>query len=103
MTTEPFVKRCAACGHDHTLATWRHLPLVGVQLFEHDDEATGSGFQASGRTDPNTLLFEQRNCPCGSTLNRPLARDDVGLFDLLAEIERRRLALARAPKKEDLR
>jgi hypothetical protein len=86
------LKHCNACGLDYTLETWRGLPLVGVQLFEYGEDEL-----------PAFELFEQRNCPCGSTLSRVLARDDEALFDLLAETERRRLDLAAGRKPHQAR
>ncbi len=79
-----WIKACASCGAEHTLAAWRALPFACVQLFEFGEDET-----------PSLALFEQRNCPCGSTLTRPLERGDPALWDLLAETERRRLDLVR--------
>jgi hypothetical protein len=47
------MKTCTCCKTTFTVAGWRDLPLVGVQVTKDEQ---------------GTYRLEMRNCPCGSTL-----------------------------------
>lgn len=49
------IVKCA-CGREYDRASWKTLPYVGVQVIPEDD------------TGPEER-YEQRNCPCGSTIS----------------------------------